>query len=81
MQALLEEGTATTGGAVAKRGDLLKTITGELKLHELVEEKVLYPALKTHPEARDIVLEGFQEHHIADVIVNELHGVARDDEA
>ena len=80
MQALLKEGEETKGGAVAKRGDLLKSITGELKLHEMIEEKVLYPALEAHPEARDIVLEGFQEHHVADVIVNELHSVARNDE-
>jgi hemerythrin-like domain-containing protein len=36
--------------------------------------------LQAHPEARDIVLEGFQEHHVADVIVKELHDVARDHE-
>jgi hemerythrin-like domain-containing protein len=80
MQALLKEGEETKGGAVAKRGDLLSTITGELKLHEMIEEKVLYPALEAHPEGRDIVLEGFQEHHVADVILNELHSVARNDE-
>ena len=26
------------------------------------------------------MLEGYQEHHIADIIVNELHDVAKDDE-
>jgi hypothetical protein len=41
---------------------------------------VLYPALQSHPQARDIVLEGFEEHHVADLIVNELHEVATDDE-
>jgi hypothetical protein len=46
----------------------------------LIEEKLLYPALKAHAEAREVVLEGFQEHHIADIIVKELHGVAKDDE-
>jgi hemerythrin-like domain-containing protein len=46
----------------------------------LIEEKVLYPALKAHPEAKDIVLEGYQEHHVADLIVKELHALPRDDE-
>lgn len=30
--------------------------------------------------ARDIVPEGYQEHHVADVIVKELHALATDDE-
>ena len=33
---------------------------------------MLYPALKRHSEAKDIVLEGYQEHHVADVLVAEL---------
>jgi hemerythrin-like domain-containing protein len=72
FEQLLKRGEETTEAAVKGRTELLKTITAELNLHELVEEKVLYPALKTHPEAKDIVLESFQEHHVADVIVGEL---------
>lgn len=62
------------------RTELLATLTAELAVHELIEETILYPALKDHPEAREIVLEGFQEHHVADLILKELHQVARDDE-
>jgi hemerythrin-like domain-containing protein len=36
--------------------------------------------LKPHAEARDIVLEGYQEHHVADLLVKELHQLARDNE-
>jgi hemerythrin-like domain-containing protein len=80
MEKLLKEGEETTGRAVSRRTELLDTLTAELNLHELIEEKVLYPALKSHPQARDIVLEGYQEHHVADLIVKELHGLAKDDE-
>ncbi len=59
------------------RATLLETITSELNVHETIEEKILYPALKAHPEARDIVLEGFQEHHVADLLVKELHAVSK----
>ena len=62
------------------RTELLNTLTAELNAHELIEEKVLYLALKSHPEARDIVLEGYQEHHVADVLVKELHALAKDNE-
>ena len=72
FEALLEQGETTTERAVKGRTELLNTLTTELNLHELVEEKILYPALKAHPEARDIVLEGYQEHHIADVLTREL---------
>jgi hypothetical protein len=80
FEELLRKGEDTTEQARATRLELLETLTRELNAHELMEEKVLYPALQAHPQARDIVLEGFQEHHVADVIVNELHQVATNDE-
>ena len=80
FEALLERGEATTERAVKGRADVLNTLTTELNLHELVEEKILYPALKAHPEARDIVLEGYQEHHIADVLTRELLQLPSGDE-
>ena len=80
LEELLRQGEDTTEKARTTRRELLDAITAELGVHELIEEKLLYPALKRFPEARDIVLEGFQEHHVADVILQELHGVAADDE-
>lgn len=76
---LLKQGEATTQRSRKGRAELLRTLTADLNVHELMEEKVLYPALKAHPEAKDIVLEGYQEHHVADLIVKELHEVATDD--
>lgn len=80
MQALLAEGEKTTTRGVKTRNDLLATLVRELNAHELIEEKILYPALQSHPQAKDIVLEGYQEHHVADLLVTELKGLARDDE-
>jgi hemerythrin-like domain-containing protein len=80
MEKLFRQGEETTERAVKGRTDLLETLTSVLNEHELIEENVLYPALKAHPEARDIVLEGYQEHHVADVLVRELHQVSADDE-
>jgi hemerythrin-like domain-containing protein len=77
---LLREGEETTERALKGRTALLDTLTAALNLHELIEEKVLYPALKPHAETRAIVLEGFEEHHVADVIVKELHDLATDNE-
>ena len=81
FEALLKQGEETTERARATRRELLVTLTAELNVHELMEEKVLYPALQAHPQAREVVLEGFEEHHVADLIVKELHEVATNDEA
>jgi hemerythrin-like domain-containing protein len=77
---LLKQGEETTEQAVKTRTQLLKTLTAELDVHELIEENILYPALKPFAAARDVVLEGYQEHHVADLIVKELHALRRDDE-
>ncbi len=49
-------------------------------MHEAIEEQILYPALRPHAEAHAIVLEGIEEHHVADVLIKELHKVAKDNE-
>jgi len=80
LEDLLKQGEQTTEAAVKGRRALLQTITAELGVHELIEEKLLYPSLKKYPEARDIVLEGLEEHHVADVILKELHEASVGDE-
>jgi hemerythrin-like domain-containing protein len=80
FEELLKQGEETTSRAVKQRTQLLEQLTERLNLHELIEEKVLYPALRRFAETRQIVLEGFEEHHVADVVVNELHALAKDDE-
>ena len=80
LEALLRQGEETSAGATATRTRLLDTLTAELLVHEDLEEKLLYPALKVHAEAKEIVLEGYQEHHVADVLLKELHALAADDE-
>lgn len=80
FEKLLEQGEATTERAVKGRTEILATLKAALEVHEEIEEKILYPALKSHPEAREIVLEGYQEHHVADLIIEELRRVATDNE-
>ena len=77
---LFKKGEKTTERSVRARKALLQTLKAELQRHELMEEKVLYPALKPHRDARDIVLEGYQEHHVADILVKELQRLPPDDE-
>lgn len=41
---------------------------------------MLYPSLARHKAARAIVLEGSQEHHVADVLLKELRRMPKSDE-
>ena len=80
VKGLLEDLEATTERGVKARAELFATIKGELTLHEIVEEEIFYPALKAHPKAKDIVLEGYEEHHVVDVLMGELEALDVSDE-
>ena len=80
LEDLLKQGEQTTEAAVKGRRALLRTISAELGVHELIEESLLYPALKKYPEAHDIVMEGLEEHHVADLILKELHEASASEE-
>ena len=81
VKKLLEQGESTTERAVKTREELFDKIKGELKVHEAIEEEVLYPALREFAATKEIVLEAFEEHHVVDVIVGELEATPVDDEA
>jgi len=80
MKTLLEKADDTTDRAVKTRAALLHEIAVKLTAHEKIEEDIFYPALKSHPKAKDIVLEGYQEHHVVDLIMDELKDLDEDDE-
>ena len=80
VKRLLNELETTTEGGVKTRAELFSTIKGELTIHEVIEEEIFYPALKTHPRAKDIVLEAYEEHHVVDLLMGELEALDVGDE-
>jgi predicted DNA-binding protein len=80
VKELLAELETTTERGVKTRGELFATIKGELTVHEIIEEEIFYPELKAHPKAKDIVLEGYQEHHVVDLLMGELEALDVSDE-
>jgi hypothetical protein len=80
VKEMLAEGEATTERAEKTRAELYAALRREMEVHERIEEEIFYPALKAHPKARDIVLEGFEEHHVVDEIMSELGETDVDDE-
>lgn len=81
VKELLEQLDATTERGVKRRTELFATIKAELTVHEIIEEEIFYPALKAHPKAKDIVLEGYEEHHVVDLLMGELEALDVSDEA
>jgi Hemerythrin HHE cation binding domain len=80
VKKLLTELESTTERAIKTRTELFETIKTELTVHEIIEEEIFYPALKEHPKAKDIVLEGYEEHHVVDTLMGELDALPVDDE-
>jgi hemerythrin-like domain-containing protein len=80
MRKLLDELETTTERGLKIRAELFSTIKGELTIHEIIEEEIFYPELKAHPKAEDIVLEGYEEHHVVDLVMKELEETPVDDE-
>jgi hypothetical protein len=81
MRTLLDQLESTTERGVKTRTQLFAEIKGELMVHEAIEEEIFYPELKAHPKARDIVLEGYQEHHVVDLLMGELEALDVDAES
>ncbi len=80
VKKMLADGEETTERAEVTRTELFGKIKAEMLIHERIEEEIFYPALKSHPRAKDIVLEGYEEHHVVDEIMGELEALAVTDE-
>ena len=80
VKRILSEGDDTTDRAEKTRTELFARLKQELEVHERIEEEVFYPALKAHPQAREIALEGYEEHHVVDQIMGELEATPVTDE-
>ena len=80
VKSLLRELEPTTERAVKTRADLFARLKSELTVHEIIEEEIFYPTLKQHPKAKEIVLEGYEEHNVVDTLMSELSNLSVEDE-
>lgn len=56
----------------AQKKSALKKFLVDLKLHSKSEETALYDNVVDKKEVHDIVLEGYEEHSVADLLADEL---------
>ena len=80
VKRLLEEGDSTTERGEKTRTEIFARLKTMLTAHEAMEEEVLYPALKAHPKAEELTLEAYEEHHVVDLILEELEMTPVSDE-
>ena len=80
VKKLLDELESTTERGVKTREELFARIKRDLNAHEVIEEEIFYPALKEHAEAKEIVIEGYIEHNMADELLADLDATPVDDE-
>jgi len=60
-------------GALKTKGRLVDRMIELLTVHTYIENEVMYPRVRELvPELEDDVLESYEEHHVADVLVTEL---------
>jgi iron-sulfur cluster repair protein YtfE (RIC family) len=78
---LLAQLAETGDQAVKSREAIFNVLKAELIAHEIAEEEVLYPALAEYEQAEEIVRHSYEEHHVADVLIDELTVLAFDDPA
>jgi hypothetical protein len=81
VKRLLGELEKTTERGVKTRTELFATIKGEMTVHESIEEEIFYPALMEMAKTRDITLEGYEEHHVVDLLMGELEDLDVEDES
>jgi iron-sulfur cluster repair protein YtfE (RIC family) len=80
VKKMLEEIDSTTERAEKTRTEGLAKLKQELSVHEVIEEEIFYPALREHAEAKEIVLEAFEEHDVVNAIMSEIERTPVDDE-
>jgi len=67
--------------AHAAKGKLVDRMIELLTQHTYIENEVMYPRVRALlPELEDDVLESYEEHHVADVLVVELAAMKPDAE-
>ncbi|MBV9923887.1 MAG: hemerythrin domain-containing protein [Acidobacteria bacterium] len=80
VSGLFQQLEPTTERAEKTRTELFAKLKEELDIHTKIEESIFYPAIKQEAETREIVLEGFEEHHVVKMLLQELESIPVDTE-
>jgi iron-sulfur cluster repair protein YtfE (RIC family) len=63
-----------------RRGEIVRQMIELLTIHTYLENEIMYPEVRRLlPQVEDDVLESYEEHHVADVLCQELWSMAPSD--
>ena len=81
MRKLFRQFEKAGENAHATKDRVARQIIEELTVHTYIENECMYPEVrKLLPDVEDDVLESYEEHHVADLLVFELHSMDAGDE-
>jgi hemerythrin-like domain-containing protein len=81
MRKLFREFEKAGADATATKARLATQIIEALTIHTYIENESMYPRVRAVlPEVEDDVLESYEEHHVADLLVMELAAMEPDAE-
>jgi hemerythrin superfamily protein len=81
IKALFKQFEAAGDRAYATKGKLVEQMIEALTVHTYIENECLYPEVrKLVPDLEQEVLESYEEHHVADLLVVELAAMKADAE-
>ena len=81
IRKVFKEFQKADGDAGTTRRLLVDRIIELLTVHTYIENEVMYPRVRDLlPDLEDDILESYEEHHVADVLVMELASMNADDE-
>ncbi|MCZ4538458.1 hemerythrin domain-containing protein [Gordonia terrae] len=79
--ALFRDFRSQGDNAVKTKGKIVDKIIEALTVHTYIENEVMYPEIRKRvPDLEDDILESYEEHHVADVLVVELAALSPDNE-
>ncbi len=81
IKRLFREFESAKKGTVSARQRVANRVMKLLTEHTYIENEVMYPRVRELvPDLEDDILESYEEHHVADVLINELAVMRASDE-
>ncbi|MCQ4118598.1 hemerythrin domain-containing protein [Rhodococcus tibetensis] len=81
IRKLFREFRSAGPDAETEKGRIVDQIIEALTVHTYIENECMYPEVrKLAPDLEDDILESYEEHHVADVLVMELAAMKPDNE-
>jgi hemerythrin-like domain-containing protein len=82
VKSLFREYEGAGDRAYQTKARIAEQVFAELEVHSKIEEEIFYPAVqaKGSKDGKEVVLEGYEEHHVVDVLINELKALDPQDD-